>query len=191
MASPHFITLGDNQWDTFLGPSPSYANVGIEFYGTDPAHPPGVEFGTLATQPANSHAVWTFNEINGYGSGIAEAYGSANLFPYSGMVDLLHGVTQYYANISLNITRGGEYVLNGASTVTDNSILTANGGPYHANSFILNGSLNVSNNSIANFDNATLLRRGAPSMRKPSPPGFMSTWEMAAYCLSFSRTPPA
>jgi hypothetical protein len=157
MANPHFITLGDNQWDTFLGPSPSYANVGIEFYGTNPAQPGGVELGTLATHNANQGSTWTFDQIAGIGTpGTGDAYGSVNLFPSSGTVDLLQGVALRYAQVSLNTSDGGGYVLNGTSTVNLNSVLTAYGGRYHADTFTLKGTLNVRNNSTANFDNATL-----------------------------------
>jgi hypothetical protein len=163
MANPHVLALGNNQWDTFLGPSPSYANTAIDFYGTDPAQPPGVELGTAATVVENLHADWSFYDVIGNGSPGHEAYGSVTLFPSSGTVDLVHGVHLSRAEVGLRTSDGGGYVLNGASTVTNNSYLTAYGGRYQADTFTLKGSLTVANSSIANFNEATF-RVLAPSI---------------------------
>lgn len=151
--------LGDNQWDTFLGPYPISGSDGfpaIDFTGTDPSHPPGVALGTSAVA-GQSSLVWTFQSVVGVGTPGHDVYGSVHLeAPYSGTVNLLRGVALSNANITLGTTDGGGFVLNGASTVTDDSTLTAYGGRYHHDPFVLNGSMSVSNNSVANYANATL-----------------------------------
>jgi hypothetical protein len=155
------IRLGNNQSYTFLAPITVGPYPIIDFAATNPAQPAHVILGGPSTAGQNSR-VWTLRAVDGVGEPGHKVYGSVTIQPYYGSVVLQQGVALSEANVTFGVNGGGAgpFVFNGASTVTDSSVLTANGGRYASlglgSPYVINGSMSVTNNSVANFANVTV-----------------------------------